>query len=164
MQFSDERWLTVSANSRHGKVHFTVEDTGVGIAQENIPKVFDPFFSTKDSEGVARGLGLNVARRVVEEMHGRMRIDSTQTETSSGTVVEMEWPLPEAAISDAEFEQATIDAAKAKPDLIIEEKPVDEETADLILSDLDLLADEYTPTSPEFPIVPIRKPIVRTMD
>lgn len=163
MQDSDERWLTVSAVIRKGKVVFSVEDTGVGIAEENLRKVFDPFFSTKDSEGVARGLGLNVARRVVEEMKGQVRIDSHRNSSSTGTSVEMEWPLPAEAMSEMEFE---VKSAEPLPPMIAEEKVIEQKDADVILSDLDLLADEYETADrmKEWPVVPIRKPIVRTMD
>jgi anti-sigma regulatory factor (Ser/Thr protein kinase) len=161
MQFTDERWLTISATSANGRVIFTIEDTGSGVPAENLSKVFDPFYSTKDSQGVARGLGLNVARRVVEEMKGRITIDSHQGPSSSGTTLQMEWPLPNGAMSEMEFETRGQEPA---PAMIAEEAPVSQAQADAILSDLDLLADEYEIGGKEWPEVVIRKPIVRNMD
>ncbi len=112
MQFSPERWLTITATQADGEVRVIIEDTGVGISNENIEKVFDPFFSTKDSEGVARGLGLNVARRVIEEMNGRVSLESHQSEKSSGTTVTMVWPQ-ETAVSES-VEEVSVSAAPAE--------------------------------------------------
>ncbi len=168
MQFSGERWLTISGMIREGRVVLTIEDTGIGIAHENLSKVFDPFFSTKDSEGVARGLGLNVARRVVEEMKGYMKVESTGG-TKSGTTVTMEWPLEEIPLPEALPQTA---AAEPKAELSIE----DEIKADLagqikpdsvVLDELELLAEEYEvskPISRDWSDGPIRKPIVRNLD
>lgn len=136
MQYSKERWLTLTGIQHKDRVVLTVEDTGVGISQENLPKIFDPFFSTKDSQGVARGLGLNVTRRVIEELKGHVIIESHQSEASSGSTVRLEWALPEGATTATE----STDVEKKMP----------------IISELDLLADAYQ--------VPVRKPIVRTMD
>lgn len=52
-----------------GFVSFQVEDTGSGIAPEDLERVFEPFYSTK-SEGV--GLGLSICRRIIDEHGGRL--------------------------------------------------------------------------------------------
>ncbi len=72
-------------------VRLEVADNGVGIAPENLDKVFDPFFTTKEKEE-GSGLGLALARRVVEDHGGRIRIDSR---LGHGTVVRLELPAPE---------------------------------------------------------------------
>lgn len=99
MSESTDRNLTLSGRKDNHGLYLTIEDTGRGVDNENLAKVFDPFFSTKDSQGVARGLGLNVARRVIEELAGKIRLES---ESGKGTRVEIEWPLEKPAEIDAE--------------------------------------------------------------
>ena len=49
-----------------------VEDTGPGIADEYLDRIFDAFFTTKEgSEGL--GLGLTISNRIIEELDGRWR-------------------------------------------------------------------------------------------
>ncbi|HWX42597.1 MAG TPA: ATP-binding protein [Blastocatellia bacterium] len=48
-------------------------DTGVGIAEEDLAKVMDPFYTTKP-EGQGTGLGLGIRRRIVEEHQGQLQI------------------------------------------------------------------------------------------
>ncbi|MBI4503601.1 MAG: response regulator [Gemmatimonadetes bacterium] len=56
---------------RHGKwVEVVVEDDGPGIPEANLPRIFDPFFSTKGADGT--GLGLAIARRVAGAHGGEL--------------------------------------------------------------------------------------------
>ncbi len=48
-------------------------DTGHGISEQDLPKLFDPFFSTRSS---GTGLGLSIARRLIESMAGRIEVES----------------------------------------------------------------------------------------
>ncbi|HET7542755.1 MAG TPA: ATP-binding protein [Polyangiaceae bacterium] len=52
-----------------------IEDTGCGIAKENLKRVFDPFFTTKPV-GVGTGLGLSIADRIVRELGGEIALES----------------------------------------------------------------------------------------
>jgi two-component system NtrC family sensor kinase len=61
----------------HGYVaRYEVEDTGVGIAPEHLGKIFDPFFTTKDP-GEGTGLGLALCYGIVQDLDGRMSVEST---------------------------------------------------------------------------------------
>jgi len=58
-----------------GRPTLEIEDTGCGIARENLGRVFDPFFTTKPV-GVGTGLGLSIALRIVRELEGEIHLDS----------------------------------------------------------------------------------------
>ena len=61
-----------------------VSDTGRGIAAQNLPNIFRPFFTTK---GNGTGLGLSLARRSVEDHHGKIEVISTVGKGSQFTVL-----------------------------------------------------------------------------
>ena len=65
----------VADNSRDGMVTAIISDTGVGISQEDLPKIFDPFFSTKDV-GKGTGLGLFITHDIVVRHGGTIRATS----------------------------------------------------------------------------------------
>ncbi len=61
-----------------------VSDTGRGILPEHLPNIFRPFYTTK---GNGTGLGLSLARRIVEEHHGRIEATSISGQGATFTVV-----------------------------------------------------------------------------
>jgi signal transduction histidine kinase len=65
-----------------------VADTGVGIAPEVLPQIFDPFFSTKEAENGV-GLGLSVVYGIVERHGGQIDV---QSEVGRGTVFHVRLP------------------------------------------------------------------------
>ena len=64
-------------------VEVTIADTGTGIPPEHLPRIFDPFFSTK-GVGKGTGLGLAITRRIVEDHRGSIQVSS---EIGRGTMV-----------------------------------------------------------------------------
>ena len=56
-----------------GTVEVTMGDTGVGISEEALGKIFEPYFSTKQA---GFGLGLAVTKTIVEEHHGSIDVRS----------------------------------------------------------------------------------------
>lgn len=79
--------LTIRASSGD-KIRIEVEDTGAGIAPENLPKIMEPFFTTKE-EGKGTGLGLPICRRIMHEHHGDIMI---QSEMRKGTKITLVFP------------------------------------------------------------------------
>jgi signal transduction histidine kinase len=73
-----------------GQAILYVSDTGVGIAKANLPHIFDAYFTTKKG---GTGLGLPTTRRIIEEHHGMI---SVQSEPGRGTSFRVELPLAEA--------------------------------------------------------------------
>lgn len=61
-----------------------VMDTGVGIASEDMPRIFDDFYRGKNLEKAGSGLGLSIARRIVEAHGGRIWAESPNPEDPSG--------------------------------------------------------------------------------
>ena len=66
--------LTVAASLRDSKVFVEVSDTGKGIAEEDLERVFLPFFSKKEN---GTGLGLAVCRRLIAEHGGKIRVENS---------------------------------------------------------------------------------------
>ncbi|XXF77656.1 PAS domain-containing sensor histidine kinase [Myxococcaceae bacterium GXIMD 01537] len=69
--------VRVSAGVRGTEVCFEVEDTGQGIAPEQLPSVFDRYWQAKDAVGRGSGLGLAIAKGIVETHGGRIWARST---------------------------------------------------------------------------------------
>jgi signal transduction histidine kinase len=80
-------------------VNVTVSDTGVGIAQEHIRRIYDPFFTTKNSpnngERRGTGLGLSVTYGIIQEHAGKIQVESRP---GAGTTFYLEFPMVRKAI------------------------------------------------------------------
>ena len=77
-----------------------VADTGSGIAQEHIHRIYDPFFTTKNKPKTGHsggtGLGLSVTYGIIQEHAGKIRVDSNLAE---GTTFIMEFPMIRKAVN-----------------------------------------------------------------
>ena len=91
--------LKISTANGDG-VSVTVSDTGSGIAQEHINRIYDPFFTTKTAprEGQNRGtgLGLSVTYGIIQEHAGKIRVESHPGE---GTTFYLDFPLTRKAVN-----------------------------------------------------------------
>ncbi|MGO9118545.1 MAG: sensor histidine kinase [Desulfomonilaceae bacterium] len=68
--------ITISTNTgNNGTIEIAVEDTGCGIPEENLDKIFTPFFSTKTSKQ-GSGLGLAFCRGIIEKLGGSISVVS----------------------------------------------------------------------------------------
>jgi signal transduction histidine kinase len=72
-------------------IQTVVTDTGYGISRENLGRVFEPFFTTKGNLGT--GIGLWVAKDVIERHDGQISISSSVGPDHSGTVVTVYLPF-----------------------------------------------------------------------
>ncbi len=77
-------------------VEITVTDNGLGISKNDLPKIFDPYFTTKDT---GSGLGLATAFSILDRHKGRLSVDST---LGRGAAFKLLVPSSNAKISDQE--------------------------------------------------------------
>jgi len=85
--------ISVRSNRESGFSEITVRDGGCGIAAEQLKRIFDPFFSTKQADENGQGgsgLGLALCREVIEAHRGRIRVEST---IGVGTQFTLKLPL-----------------------------------------------------------------------
>jgi signal transduction histidine kinase len=76
--------LVLSARGDGNRVYLSVADTGCGISQENLGKIFEPLFTTR-ARGI--GLGLAVSRNLVQVNGGTIEVESVEGQGSTFTVV-----------------------------------------------------------------------------
>jgi two-component system NtrC family sensor kinase len=88
--------LTIKVRQREQFIEIRFTDTGCGIAQENLAKIMDPFFTTKPV-GEGTGLGLSIVRQIIEQHHGHINIES---EVGQGTRITL--LLPTRPVADEE--------------------------------------------------------------
>ncbi len=70
--------ITVSANRQDGMVRFRIADTGPGIPHEHLSDIFSPYWQAKRTERLGAGLGLPIAKGIVETHGGRIWVESDQ--------------------------------------------------------------------------------------
>jgi len=80
--------LRVATALRDAEVEVRIADTGSGIADEDLPKVFEPFFSTKEK---GTGLGLPLTQQIIQEHGGSIGVQSA---AGQGTIFTVRLPLP----------------------------------------------------------------------
>jgi two-component system NtrC family sensor kinase len=79
--------LSVCARRVEDLLEVTIRDTGFGIAPEHIPRIQEPFFTTKRN---GSGLGLSICRSIIWNVRGEMKIESQQ---GSGTTIRVILPI-----------------------------------------------------------------------
>ncbi len=92
----DEGTLTIKTMAKGDNVYIEITDTGTGIREENINRIFDDFFTTKDSVKDV-GLGLSVCYGFIKEHGGNIRVSS---EWGSGTTFTIILPIHKEDVHD----------------------------------------------------------------
>jgi len=78
-----------TSNPDHETIKIEIADNGIGISEEDIPHIFEPFFSTKqDASGI--GLGLPIVHGIVQNHQGKIQVKS---EIGVGTTFSILFPL-----------------------------------------------------------------------
>ena len=78
--------LLVSSQSADGNILVSVRDSGVGMTPQDMNRLFEPFYTTKEA---GMGLGLSISRSIVEAHGGRI-----QVETNQGPGLTVQFTLP----------------------------------------------------------------------
>jgi two-component system NtrC family sensor kinase len=81
--------ITLDAKRSDNDVLITVSDNGPGIAEANLSRVFDPFYTTKPV-GKGTGLGLSICYGIIKKIGGDIRVSSTK---GQGTAFEIRFPF-----------------------------------------------------------------------
>jgi len=97
-------WIATSVTD-HSELLLRVRDDGMGIPAEILPRLFEPFLTTKDT-GKGVGLGLAISHNIVERHNGRIEVES---ELGRGTTFNVYLPL-----SDESFDLVTTTANKGE--------------------------------------------------
>jgi signal transduction histidine kinase len=95
--------IRLAYDAENDMIDLVVRDNGAGIPADKLPKIFEPFYTTKsgpDASGKGgTGLGLSMCRDIIEAHHGRIRVDST---VGKGTAFTLKLPtVTKAAASKA---------------------------------------------------------------
>lgn len=68
--------ITLSALESEGNIQISVSDTGPGIPPENLPKIFDRFWQASETKSLGAGLGLSIAKGIIEAHDGKIWAES----------------------------------------------------------------------------------------
>jgi signal transduction histidine kinase len=81
--------LTISTRDDQGFVHVDIKDTGIGMSEEQMAKIFEPYYTTKE---FGSGLGLTVVYKVIKEHGGEVTVKSRE---NHGTTFTLSIPIPD---------------------------------------------------------------------
>ncbi len=84
--------ITIASEAKSGEVFVEISDNGCGISDEDLPRIFTPFFTTK-GVGDGTGLGLSITLGIVHDHGGRLQVESV---VGRGTSVRVILPVERA--------------------------------------------------------------------
>ncbi len=91
--------IHITTHLKNGKVIVSFEDTGRGIKEKDLSKVFEPFY-TKTDDNKGTGLGLTICESIIRQHKGDIHI---QSEYNKGTTVTIELPLHPDAMEEVDL-------------------------------------------------------------
>ena len=71
--------MSYTAEPRRGEVLFCISDTGPGIPREHLTEIFNPYWQAKRTERLGAGLGLPIAKGIVESHGGKIWVESRES-------------------------------------------------------------------------------------
>lgn len=120
-------------------IAFSIEDTGIGISQADLQRIFEPFAQadtsvTREFEGT--GLGLAISKNVVELMGGKLTVESTLGKGSKFTVtIPMDFVVKgeESVLRSADAQEVEIEEERSLSVLLVEDNEVNRRTTSRML-------------------------------
>jgi signal transduction histidine kinase len=94
VKYTDTGTVALSGDRADGHVHFLVSDTGVGVAEDHLEKIFEPFWQVEQTttrRAGGTGLGLAVTRQFVDLLGGTIDVNST---LGKGSTFRVSLPVP----------------------------------------------------------------------
>jgi signal transduction histidine kinase len=88
--------IRVGASAKESHVEFFVQDTGPGIAADELPRVFERFWQARRANRSGAGLGLAIVKGIVEAHRGRIRVES---QLDVGTTFSFTIPVARVAVA-----------------------------------------------------------------
>ena len=80
-------WIKVSLHEKNSIIYFKVSDNGIGIDENKISKLFEPYFTTKDK---GTGLGLSIVKKIVEDHGGKIKIEKNKSMAGTTNLITFE--------------------------------------------------------------------------
>jgi PAS domain S-box-containing protein len=77
--------LAIVPTNRNGKIYLSITDSGIGIPEENLQRIFQPFFTTKGLK--SSGLGLSSSYGIIQKHHGEMTVRSIPGRGTTFTII-----------------------------------------------------------------------------
>jgi signal transduction histidine kinase len=81
--------LTITTSAKNDELLIAISDTGIGIPEDLLSKIFEPYFTTKES---GTGLGLTITFKIIKEHNGEITVESTPSKGSTFTI---HLPIPQ---------------------------------------------------------------------
>lgn len=111
-----------------------VEDTGCGIQQENIERIFDPFYTHKNAGRKGTGLGLSVVYGIIQDMHGTL---DTQSTVNQGSTFALYMPVCHEHVPSSEpLPAISAEIGGSESLLVVDDLPEQRELAHRLLTNL----------------------------
>jgi two-component system OmpR family sensor kinase len=85
--------IDIGVYRQDGMAILQVEDTGPGIASDDMDKIFEPFFRGSRPEGEGTGLGLSIVKRIVDNLGGRIALENVGGAGRSGLRAMVRLPI-----------------------------------------------------------------------
>ena len=86
LRYTDEGYIKVKANRRDDEIVFSIIDTGIGISQKAIKRIFERFYRTdkaRDRQKGGTGLGLSIAKHIIEAHGSKVYVDTVEGKGST---------------------------------------------------------------------------------